>query len=157
MKAITILFTSASLLLFTTGVSAGHHNNFDHANKSHQVQRGAASYEKMLEGIDLSSEQQQKLQHLLAEHRANKPQRERGQKDRLAMRELMQADYFDDVAVTALLQQQQSQRLTQHVTQLKLRHQVYQLLNPEQREQLTANQQQRKHNWQQKRKALNNP
>jgi len=157
MKTLTLLFTAASLMLFTSGVTAGHHNKSDQANKPHQMQRGATSYKKMLEGIELSSEQKQQFQQLMAEHRANKPQRERGQKARGAMRELMQADHFDDVAVTALLQQQQEQRLAQRVARLKLRHQVYQILSPEQREQLTANQQQRKHNWQQNRKGANNP
>ena len=84
-------------------------------------------------------------------HRADKPERQRDNSQRDAMRQLLQADYFDEVAVTALLQQHQQQRLATRVAQLKLRHQIEQLLTPEQRQQLAGKLQQRKQHGQQNR------
>jgi protein CpxP len=154
MQTITLLFTVTSLLL-TTNVNAGHHNKPGHSNKPYQ-QRGAVFYQEMLASVGLSEAQQQQLQQLLIEHRANKPDGKPANKERNALRALVQADHFDDVAVTEQVQQRQQQQVLQRVAQLKLRHQVYQLLSPEQREQLAVQQQQRKQNRQQKRTVASN-
>ncbi|SNY57444.1 protein CpxP [Arsukibacterium tuosuense] len=151
MKAITLMLTAASLLLVTHSATAGHHNKPEQADKSYKMQRGSFSYQKMLADVELTTAQQQQLQQLMAEHRSDKPKRERDNSERGAMRQLLQADYFDEVAVTELLQQQQQKRLAQRVAQLKLRHQVNQLLTPDQRQQLADKHQQRKRQWQQRK------
>lgn len=152
MKAITLMLTVASLLLVTSSATAGHHNKPEQADKSYKTQRDGFSYQKMLADVELTTAQQQQLQQLFADHRSDKPKQARDNSERGAMRQLLQAEYFDEVAVTELLQQQQQKRLAQRVARLKLRHQVYQLLTPEQREQLTNKQHQRKQHWQHKRK-----
>ena len=149
MKAITLMLTVASLLLVTNSATAGHHSKPEQAGKSYEMQHRGFSFEKMLAGVELTSAQQQQLRQLLQEHKASKP--ERGINERGALRQLVQADYFDEQAVTELLQKQQQQRLTQRVAQLKLRHQVYQLLTPEQRQQLTDVHKQRRQKLQQRK------
>lgn len=151
MKAITLILTAASLLLATNSVTAGHHNKPGQAGKSYEMQHGGFPFQKMLAGVELTSAQQQQLRQLLQEHKASKSDLERGATDRGALRQLVQAEYFDEQAVTELLQLQQPQRLTQRVAQLKLRHQVYQLLTPEQRQQLADKHQQRKQKLQQRK------
>ncbi|WP_213996219.1 periplasmic heavy metal sensor [Arsukibacterium sp.] len=150
MKAITLLLTLAGLLIVTGSVNAGHHSKPEQTDKSYKMQRGGLSYQKMLAGVDLTAAQQQQLQQLLQEHKASRPDREQAVKARGALRQLIEADYFDEVAVTELLQQQQQQQLAQRVARLKLRHQLYQLLSPEQRQQLAEKHQQRKLKWQQR-------
>ncbi|MBV2130089.1 Spy/CpxP family protein refolding chaperone [Arsukibacterium indicum] len=151
MKAITLMVTFISLFLVTTTASAGYHNKPEQPDKSHKMQRGGFNYQKMLAGLDLTASQQQQLRQLVKDHKANRPERKRGDGTQHALRELVTADYFDDAAATELLQQQEQQRVERRLAQLKLRHQVYQMLTPEQRQQLASEQQQRKLNWQQKR------
>tara|TARA_Y100001951_G_C11105571_1_gene164516 strand:- start:42 stop:515 length:474 start_codon:yes stop_codon:yes gene_type:complete len=152
MKATTLIVIATSLLLATSPVTAWHHSKPEQADKSYKSARTGFSYQKMLASIELTPEQQQQLKQLMKEHRTDKPKRQRENSERDEMRQLLQADYFDEVAVTALLQQHQQQRLATRVAQLKLRHQIQQLLTPEQRQQLAEKQQQRKQNWQQNRK-----
>lgn len=152
MKAITLLSAVAGLLFATAHANAGHHSKPEQADKSYKMQRGSFSYQKMLAGLELTASQQQQLQLLMKEHKASKPERAGSAEIRIALRQLVRADYFDETAATELLQQQQQQRLQQRLAQLQLRHQVYQLLTPEQRQQLVSEQQQRKLNWRQKHK-----
>jgi len=152
MKATTLLLAIAGLLFATADANAGHHSKPEQADKPYKMQRGSFSYQKMLAGLELTASQQQQLRQLIKEHRASTPERGDSAKTRSALRQLVQADYFDETAAAGLLQQQQQQRLQQQLAQLQLRHQVYQLLTPEQRQHVASVQQQRKHSRQQKHK-----
>ncbi|KKO46355.1 hypothetical protein WG68_06200 [Arsukibacterium ikkense] len=147
------MLTAACLMLLSSNAIAGHHSKPERAGKSYQMQGAGYISQKMLAGIELSSEQQRQLQQLIAEHRAEQPKRQRANAERGALRQMLQADYFDETAVTELVQRQQQQQLAQRVAQLKLRHQVYQLLTSEQREQMVNQQQHHKQKWQLKRQA----
>ncbi|WP_372626632.1 Spy/CpxP family protein refolding chaperone [Arsukibacterium sp.] len=151
MKATTLIVIATSLILANSPVSAGHHSKPEQADKSYTSARPGFSYQKMLAGIELTPEQQQQLQQLIKVHRTDTPKRPRDNSQRDAMRQLIQADYFDEMAVTTLLQQHQQQRLVTRVAQLKLRHQIEQLLTPEQRQQLAGKLHQRKQHAQHNR------
>ena len=129
MKAITLMLTVAGMLLVTHNANAGQHSKFAQADKSYP------------------------LHQLLADHRANKPERAQASGKRGELRQLIQADYFDETAVSELLQQQHQQRMTRQLAQLKLRHQVYQLLTPEQREKMLNKQKQRHQKRQQQQQT----
>tara|TARA_R110002126_G_scaffold172606_7_gene321365 strand:+ start:823 stop:1299 length:477 start_codon:yes stop_codon:yes gene_type:complete len=153
MKAITLMLTVAGMLLVTHNANAGQHSKFAQADKSYPSKRSGHSYQKMLAGVELSAEQRQQLHQLLADHRANKPERAQASGKRGELRQLIQADYFDETAVSELLQQQHQQRMTRQLAQLKLRHQVYQLLTPEQREKMLNKQKQRHQKRQQQQQT----
>ncbi|MDX1676668.1 Spy/CpxP family protein refolding chaperone [Arsukibacterium sp.] len=150
MKAITLMLATAGLLLATA--NAGHHSKAEQADQPYKMQQGRSSYQKMLAGLELNRSQQQQLRQLLKAHKVSKPERADREQMRGTLRQLIQADYFDEAAVTGVLQKQQQQQMEYRLARLKLRHQVYQLLTPEQRQQLATWQQKRKLNWQQKPK-----
>ncbi|SEA05286.1 Spy/CpxP family protein refolding chaperone [Alkalimonas amylolytica] len=85
--------------------------------------------------LALSDEQTQQLQALRQAQRAQHGDRAEQRAQRQQLQQLVQADNFDATAARLLLEQRQQQQLEHQLAMLEFRHQLWQLLTPEQREQ----------------------
>ncbi|WP_028117164.1 Spy/CpxP family protein refolding chaperone [Ferrimonas senticii] len=140
------------------GMMGGHHGGkgFHDKHGGQQIQR---MYRHMMQ-LDLSTEQQAQLQQLISEakaqHQQLREQRRSDQQQRRAdnqaqMQALMDAPVFDEVVARELLSAKQQQRTDMAVKQMKLRHQMLQVLTDEQKAQLQAEREQRQQQRQERR------
>ncbi|MCC5825180.1 Spy/CpxP family protein refolding chaperone [Alkalimonas sp.] len=105
---------------------------------------GASQYRKQnrhgaerhtLRQLALSDAQKQQLQAMRQEQRAQYGDRAEQRQQRQQLQQLVQADSFDATAARLLLEQHQQQQLERQLAMLEFRHQFWQQLTPEQREQ----------------------
>ena len=112
--------------------------------------------QRALASLALTEEQQAQIQKLMQQHRATKGTWQRDNSVRQQLDALLAADSFDEVSARQLLQQQQQQRLEQRLVQLKLRHEMLQVLTAEQRVQLAEKQREKWQRWQHKKQQRDN-
>lgn len=93
--------------------------------------------------LALSDEQKQQLQALRQAQRAQHGDRAEQRAQRQQLQQLVQADSFDATAARLLLEQRQQQQLERQLAMLEFRHQFWQLLTAEQREQMQQRSEQR--------------
>lgn len=119
------------------------------ANPYHEGHRdgGPMMMEKMrhmFRGLDLTDEQKTQIRDLMKAHKEErKAQREdKDEAGRAAhhekMQALMSAERFDEAAAKALLAERQAKGEARALDAMKLQHQIYQLLTPEQKAKFQA-------------------
>ena len=101
--------------------------------------------------LALTDEQKQQLQALRQAQRAQHGDRAEQRAQRQQLQQLVQADSFDATAARLLLEQRQQQQLERQLAMLEFRHQFWQLLTAEQREQLQQRSEQRPYQRSQRR------
>ncbi|MBV7317525.1 Spy/CpxP family protein refolding chaperone [Shewanella sp. NIFS-20-20] len=146
MKARTMLllvasaYFSATAMAKDTGEGSSDHQ-VRHQKKHHQshgcdVMDGKGMH-KMFKRLDLSDEQRQQLKQLMKQSRTDDQAKARSQMradNRQAMSDLVTAPQFDEGAAKALLAKQAEFRQQRALNNLRLRHQAYQMLTPEQQQ-----------------------
>ncbi len=148
MKAASLVLALAAVL-GTTGLAvAAETTNGGQGyskDKSAYVKKARTGKNHWLAGVELSEAQRQQFTELLAQHKAAQRQAAKpAAEQRQQFKALLQADYFDEPVVRQQLEQQQAKRTEQQLERLKLRHQLYQILTPEQRQQLAEKAEQRR-------------
>ena len=93
----------------------------------------------MLTGIRLTEEQRMQLRDLMHNYRDQLRNVRNLAEDDIALYELVKAEKFDETAVRNQLEKEMRKRLDYQVEMIRVHHQMYQLLNPEQKMQLDAN------------------
>lgn len=151
MKLSTLMFTAAVVAAATVSApviaDTGRHADKQHAGKAMHADR-QGPLQQLLADIDLQPEQKSQIKQLMQQYRAE--MRAAKTASREQMQTLMQADNFDEQQARLLLQQQQDNRLERQLSRIKLRHQILQILNDEQRQQVKTNAAKR---WQNKAAA----
>ena len=117
----TLVFTS---LLATGAVWAQPPGEF---REHHQSGGHYLLHERVAEKLDLSEAQRESIRQLVEEHRAEYASHK---DDKAAYQALLDAPEFDEDAARELIDAKSEQRLAQ----LKLQHQIHQLLTKEQRQ-----------------------
>ncbi|MDX3773209.1 Spy/CpxP family protein refolding chaperone [Chromatiaceae bacterium AAb-1] len=152
MKA-TYLILALGVTLGVSGLAMADNAEQDRKQKVHvkyKTERPVRG--DIFRGIELTDAQKQQVRQILE---AEKPERE-ARKDRFgkhqALQALVNADYFDETAVRQALEAEQSQQLEQRVAKLKVRHQLYQVLTPEQKTQLAQQKTERQQKFREHRK-----
>ena len=100
---------------------------------------GGDGYTSMLTGIRLTEEQRMQLRDLMHNYRDQLRNVRNLAEDDIALYELVKAEKFDETAVRNQLEKEMRKRLDYQVEMIRVHHQMYQLLNPEQKMQLDAN------------------
>lgn len=92
-------------------------------------------HERMLEQLDLTDDQQEQIDRLTADHRsAMKDRRELVRDGRMAMRDLVHAEEFDEAAIREAAMAVAEAEADMAVERARLRHEIHKVLTPEQRE-----------------------
>jgi protein CpxP len=92
-------------------------------------------HERVLEQLDLTDDQREQIDQLIADHRtAMKDRREQMRERRTAMRDLMHADEFDEAAIRDAAMAIAEAEADVAVERARLRHEIHALLTPEQQE-----------------------
>ncbi|MGB0894388.1 MAG: Spy/CpxP family protein refolding chaperone [Parashewanella sp.] len=128
-KLATLLLIGSSLL--ATGAIAGqggwHHNHNDTGRMF-----------KIMRKLDLSDQQKQQARELMSNFRKQNPFKSINKEERKAyadqIKSLVTAEEFDQQQAADLVEQRSQLRQTYAVSALKLRHDLYQILTPEQRQ-----------------------
>ncbi len=123
------LVTTCSL----SGFAFAHDNNHDR-HGGHHAQH--TPIKRMLAGIELSDTQREQVKALVQQSRAEHSMTPPDHTARTQWQALLTAEQFDDAAALSLLQQQQQRQLEHRLAELKLRHQVLQVLTDAQRAEL---------------------
>lgn len=112
--------------------------------KSHHGGKGGCGMmdggKKMFRALDLTSEQKTQMKELRESHReqrqANDDVREARKASHQQMQQLLLAENFDEAAIRQLAQQMSEQQLDRRVAMLKNRHEMLNILTPEQKTKL---------------------
>ncbi|GAA0352445.1 Spy/CpxP family protein refolding chaperone [Morganella psychrotolerans] len=99
---------------------------------------GGDGYTSMLTGIRLTEEQRMRLRDLMENYRDQLRNVRNLAEDDIALYELVKAIQFDETAVRSQLEKEMRKRLDYQVEMIRVHHQMYQLLNQEQKLQLDA-------------------
>lgn len=140
----SLLCTAAPVLAGSSEVSAEQGAGKFEQRSSRRWQQGSGKHRPDAyragrggwQQLDLSEEQKLQLQALRREHRLQVGDRAGQREQQQQLQQLVQADTFDATAARLLLEQSQQQQLDRQLAKLEFRHQLWQLLTPEQREQL---------------------
>ncbi|MCL1079093.1 periplasmic heavy metal sensor [Parashewanella spongiae] len=111
--------------------------------KSEKIHRthhhGGIHMMKILRKLDLTDEQKQQAKALVKAHKQNTRTIKASIEDRKnyaqKIQALIKADSFDEQSANALIAQRSEQRQQHALNKLKLQHDLYQLLTPEQKQQ----------------------
>ncbi|WP_372871214.1 Spy/CpxP family protein refolding chaperone [Shewanella sp.] len=133
-RGVIALMVSGALLGGTAAMANPHHEGHG--------ERGPMMMEKMrhmFRGLDLSDEQKTQIHELMKAHKQERKAQREDKNDaaRAAHHEkmmaLMNAERFDEAAAKALLAERQAKGEARALEAMKLQHQIYQLLTPEQK------------------------
>lgn len=98
---------------------------------------------KLFRGLDLTEEQRGQVKQIMQQHRdtmkQNRPSIEERQVRQAKMLDLLSADSFNESEAVALVQAKQQQRQNAAIAKLKVQHDIYQMLTPEQQATFKAN------------------
>lgn len=98
---------------------------------------------KLFRGLDLTDEQRGQMKQIMQQHRdamkQNRPTDDVRQAHQSQMLAVLSADSFNEADALALVQANQQQRQNAAIARLKVQHDIYQLLTPEQQAQFKAN------------------
>ena len=160
MKATTLIIALSLLTASSvSGMVLAHQYNQEGSRHErgmqHQYSR-QLPLQRTLASLALTESQQAQIQQLMQQHRATRAVWQRDDSVRQQLEALLAAGHFDEVAARQLLEQQQQQQLEQRLSQLKLRHEMLQVLTAEQRAQLAEKQRERRQKWQHKKQQRDN-
>ena len=160
MKATTLIIALSLLTASSvSGMVLAHQYNQEGSRHERGMQHQHSRQlplQRALASLALTEEQQAQIQQLMQQHRATKAAWQRDNSVRQQLDALLAAEHFDEVAARQLLEQQQQQRLEQRLAQLKLRHEMLQVLTAEQRAQLAEKQHEKRQKWQHKKQPRDN-
>lgn len=110
-------------------------NDPPHTAQMGEEQMQRKQFEKMAHKLKLTNDQKEQIKALFKEAAAqNKPIKDKLLAGRQKMRQLIEADTFDEAAVKALAAEQANLHADLSVARARLMHQVRDVLTPEQRE-----------------------
>lgn len=132
-----------------TATNTAHQQHNRHHSPRHSPQHSPQhAYKAMLKSVDLTAEQQQQIELLLQQHKAERENKQANKQQlsdydrndhrdyKAAMQQLMQAEQFDSAQAEQLIQQRQVRQQQRQLRRLKLHYDMLQVLTPEQRQQL---------------------
>ena len=134
----------AGLVLSMTAVSTasaknhgqGYHQEM--GGEFHQGRGGGKHMKRMLRGLDLTDEQKQQVKDILAKAKADRPERDpqsmKAQMER--HHQLMLAAEFDEQAAREAIAVRQAKMAEMQLKQMKVQHEIMQLLTAEQKQKL---------------------
>ncbi|WP_417349801.1 Spy/CpxP family protein refolding chaperone [Ferrimonas sp.] len=132
----------AGLVLSMTAVSTASAKN--HGQGYHQEmggefhQGGGKHMKRMLRGLDLTDEQKQQVKDILTKAKADRPERDpqfmKAQMER--HHQLMLAAEFDEQAAREAIAVRQAKMAEMQLKQMKVQHEIMQLLTAEQKQKL---------------------
>ncbi|CAM3783405.1 Spy/CpxP family protein refolding chaperone [Rheinheimera salexigens] len=148
---IAVILTVSSLSVASVAVaqvdtSAKSNIQYKQHSRIHSPQH---RFMRMFKSVDLTDEQQQQMQLLIQQHKADRNSQSASKQQysdtKAAISQLMQADHFDQAQAEQLLQQRQVQQQQRQLQRLKLQYDLLQVLTPEQRQQLAKAKKQAQH------------
>ncbi|MGL6124297.1 MAG: Spy/CpxP family protein refolding chaperone [Shewanella sp.] len=142
----------ASSAVFATAVNAAPKDagcDFSQAefHKGDRMEHGGRHMDqggmhRMFKGLDLTDAQKVDIKKLFAEQKAaridTRPTKEQRLAHRAEMQALITAPHFDETQAMAWVSSQQELRQTQAIDRMRLHHQIFNLLTPEQQEKFKA-------------------
>ncbi len=138
--ALVALLGAPSLAWSGDDAKGGHHGGHQGGHPGgHHGGKGPGMFrmERMMEELDLSETQRAEVERIHEQGRsAMKAHGKSFRAGRRAMRELIEADSFDEAAVRALAESQSAARVEMAVQHARDRHAIWKLLTPAQREQM---------------------
>lgn len=134
----------ASVAVAQVDTSAKSNIQYKQHSRIHSPQH---RFMRMFKSVDLTDEQQQQMQLLIQQHKADRNSQSASKQQysdtKAAISQLMQADHFDQAQAEQLIQQRQVQQ--RQLQRLKLQYDLLQVLTPEQRQQLAKAKKQAQH------------
>ncbi|TKB51768.1 Spy/CpxP family protein refolding chaperone [Ferrimonas aestuarii] len=96
----------------------------------------------MFRGLDLTDEQKQQMKTIISEARNDRPEPnlELAQDQMMKRQQLMQSDTFNEASAKAIIEARQQKQAERMLKQMKVQHQLYQILTPEQQAELEQRQ-----------------
>ncbi|MBT1445255.1 Spy/CpxP family protein refolding chaperone [Shewanella sp. JM162201] len=146
--------------LFSGVASAQSHDEGRHGGRHDGGPMMMENMRHMFKDLNLSDEQKVQLRELMKAHKdARKAERDADGAERDAsraahhekMQALMNAPTFDEAAAKALIAERQARGEERALEAMKLQHQMFQLLTPEQKTQLQAKMEQKRQEREAKR------
>ncbi|WP_338590539.1 Spy/CpxP family protein refolding chaperone [Shewanella khirikhana] len=133
-RGVIALMVSGALLGGTAAMANPYHEGHG--------ERGPMMMEKMrhmFRGLDLTDEQKTQIRELMKAHKEDRKAQREGKDDAARsahhdkMMALMNAERFDEAAAKALIAERQAQGEARALEAMKLQHEIYQVLTPEQK------------------------
>ncbi|QYJ75185.1 MULTISPECIES: Spy/CpxP family protein refolding chaperone [Shewanella] len=147
-----IALVAGSALLGGVAMANPHHEG------GHEGRPMMDNMRHMFRGLDLTDEQKTQFRELMKAHKDERKAQREGKDDaaRTAhhekMKALMSAATFDEAAAKALIAERQAKGEARALEAMKLQHQMYQLLTPEQKAKFQARFDERKADREERRK-----
>lgn len=138
MASILVLGSSAAFAADKTEAANGWCHNGDGTMMN---KKGGRGHHNMFDGLNLTEQQRQQMRDLMSQSRQDQPRLDMA--DREAMHKLITADKFDEAAVRAQAEKMSQNQVERQVEMAKVRNQMYNLLTPEQKAELSQKHQQR--------------
>lgn len=108
------------------------------ANADHKQGKHFLLSDRAAAKLALTDEQRNQISSIVSTYREKVDALKPGDKKRDELKALVQSTQFDEVQATLLIEQMQSKKANVMLEKLKIRHQVWQVLTPEQRDKLAA-------------------
>lgn len=128
MKTSPIVLAFLTAVLLVSGAA--------HAGKGQGMGQGDRC--EMIDKLELTGEQKEKMQALHDKLHAMRPDKKQARPFMQEHQAIVHADTFDEAAAKALIAKQQQMQAGHKLEKMRIQHQMYQLLTPEQREQWQA-------------------
>jgi periplasmic protein CpxP/Spy len=142
---VTTLITASMLVLGSHAAFAadktGATDGWCHGDSTMMNKKGGRGHNNMFDGVNLTEQQRQQMRDLMRQSRDSQPRLDIG--DSEAMHKLVTADKFDEAAVRAQAEKMSQHQIDRQVEMAKVRHQMFNLLTPEQKAVLNQKHQQR--------------
>ncbi|MBW7981088.1 cell-envelope stress modulator CpxP [Enterobacillus tribolii] len=149
MRATTALTVSTLLAFVSCAAFAGSSNAYHHDGLLRQNMDS-----QMFEGVSLTEHQRQQMRDLMRQARHDLPGMDLH--DIEAMHKLVTAETFDAAAVRAQAEKMARESVGRQIEMARIRNQMYNLLTPEQKDQINVRYQQRVEQWQRQMTQLQN-
>lgn len=136
-------FTLIGMVIFATTVISATSVAGDHHKERNGGPKMMKEIRKMFKGLDLSDDQMQQFKQIIETHKQtykqNQQQRQlKKQTQRDDMLELLSNPSFDETQAELLIDKRQQTMQQKALAMMKLKHQLYQLLTPEQQQNLQS-------------------
>lgn len=150
MRKTAALTVPALLALISCAAVAGQ-NNVHHSDG---VMRQSMDNNRMFDGVNLTEHQRQQMRDLMRQARYDLPAPDLH--DIEVMHKLVTAETFDATAVRAQAEKMAREGIERQIEMARIRNQMYNLLTPEQKDQINVRYQQRVEQWQRQMTQLQN-
>lgn len=127
-----LLFLQGSAVYAEPGMMGPHHRQCD---------------DMMMNKLDLTDEQREKMDALNDKLRDMRPDRKQGGVYMKETQAIIHADSFDEKAAKALIDKQQQMQAAHKLEMMKIHHEMYQLLTDDQKAELEKLQQEKREKW----------